>query len=194
MVYSCLQLIWIIVTISSHFHEVLDALLHLHHQIIKPPPIEMPKEIFESTKHWLYFTDCIGALNGSYVFAYVPADKQIPYRNWYCDITQNILAVVDFGMSFIYILPGWEGFAYNGKVLKDAISKGFKAPPGQYYFTDVGYTNSNITLSPYWSVRYYLKEIEKVKKAPNNKFKLFNYCHLSLRNVIERTFGVFKRH
>jgi len=40
------------------------------------------------------------------------------------------LAVVDFGISFTYILPEWEGSAYNGRVLKDAISKGFKAPLG----------------------------------------------------------------
>jgi len=41
----------------------------------------MLKEILKSTKRWPYFADYIGALNGLYVFAYVPADKQIPYRN-----------------------------------------------------------------------------------------------------------------
>jgi len=35
----------------------------------------MPKEILKSTKRWLYFADCISALNGSYIFAYVPVDK-----------------------------------------------------------------------------------------------------------------------
>lgn len=90
----------------------------------------MLKEILKSTKRWPYFANCIGALDGLYVFAYVPADKQIPYRNWYGDITQNVLVVVDFGISFTYVLPRWEGSAYNSKVLKDAISKGFKAPLG----------------------------------------------------------------
>jgi len=66
----------------------------------------MPKEILESTKRWPYFADYIGALNGLYVFAYVPIDKQISYQNQYSDITQNILAVVDFGISFTYVLPG----------------------------------------------------------------------------------------
>ena len=39
----------------------------------------MLKEILKSTKRWLYFADCIGALNSLYIFTYVPADKQIPY-------------------------------------------------------------------------------------------------------------------
>ena len=52
-------------------------------------------------------------------------------------------------MSFTYVLPRWEGSAYNGRVLKDAISKGFKAPLGRYYLADARYTNSDITLSPY---------------------------------------------
>jgi len=41
----------------------------------------MPKEILKSTKREPYFANYIGALNGLYVFAYIPADKQIPYQN-----------------------------------------------------------------------------------------------------------------
>jgi len=57
--------------------------------------------------------------------------------------------VVNFRISFTYVLPRWEGSAYDRRVLKDAISKGFKAPPGQYYLANTGYTNSDIILSLY---------------------------------------------
>jgi hypothetical protein len=90
----------------------------------------MPKEIFKSTKHWPYFANYISTLNGLYIFTYIPTDKQILYWNQYGNITQNILVVVDFKISFTYILLRWEGFVYNSKVFKDTISKGFNAPLG----------------------------------------------------------------
>ena len=48
-------------------------------------------------------------------------------------------------------------------------------------------------LTPYRGVRYHLREIKTAAKKPEDKYELFNYRHSSLRNVVERTFGVFKR-
>ena len=42
-------------------------------------------------------------------------------------------------------------------------------------------------------VRYHLKEWERGNRRPQNKEELFNLRHSSLRNVIERTFGVLKK-
>jgi hypothetical protein len=39
----------------------------------------------------------------------------------------------------------------------------FKVPLGRYYVADAGYTNTEITLTPYRGVRYHLKEHERAK-------------------------------
>jgi len=46
-------------------------------------------------------------------------------------------------------------------------------------------------LTPYRGVRYHLKEY--ARRGPQKPRELFNLRHSSLRNVIERTFGVLKK-
>ena len=47
-------------------------------------------------------------------------------------------------------------------------------------------------LSPYYGERYHLYDYRGRGRQPTNKEELFNYHHSSLRNVIERCFGVLK--
>ena len=53
-------------------------------------------------------------------------------------------------------------------------------------------TNPTV-LAPYRGVRYHLKEQRLAGQTPENAKELFNLRHSSLRNVIERIFGVVKR-
>jgi hypothetical protein len=46
-------------------------------------------------------------------------------------------------------------------------------------------------LTPYRGVRYHVKEYSN--NPPTNQFELFNLRHASLRNTIERAFGVLKK-
>jgi len=48
-------------------------------------------------------------------------------------------------------------------------------------------------MTSYRSVKYHLKEQIKSRLKSQNKKKLFNLRHVSLRNVIERQFDVLKR-
>ncbi|MEA2958740.1 MAG: hypothetical protein QOJ58_4261 [Alphaproteobacteria bacterium] len=48
-------------------------------------------------------------------------------------------------------------------------------------------------MAPYRGVRYHLKEQRQANQKPENAKELFNLRHASLRNVIERIFGVLKR-
>jgi hypothetical protein len=97
-------------------------------------------------------------------------------------------------MEFLYVLAGWEGSAHDGTVLRDAIfSKGFKTPEKKYWLGDAGYSNTSTVLVPYRAVRYHLKETRLSGKKPESSKELFNLRHASLRNVIERIFGVLKR-
>jgi hypothetical protein len=125
---------------------------------------------------------------------YVPIELQPGHRNRKGTLSQNILVVCNFDMEFVYILAGWEGSAHDARVLSDAqASQGFLTPRGRYWLGDAGYGNSEFIMSPYRGVRYHLKEVRQGGLKPENAKELFNLRHSSLRNVIERIFGVLKR-
>jgi hypothetical protein len=58
---------------------------------------------------------------------------------------------------------------------------------------DAGYGPSEFVLTSYRGTRYHLKEVRQADQKPENSRELFNLRHSSLRNVIERIFGVLKR-
>jgi hypothetical protein len=63
----------------------------------------------------------------------VPLEEQLRYRNQKGTLSQNVLAVCNFDISFVYILLGWEGFAHNKRVLLDAQNRySFDTPKGKY--------------------------------------------------------------
>ena len=61
------------------------------------------------------------------------------------------------------------------------------------FLGDAGYPNSQFVMTLYRGVRYHLKEVRQANQKPENAKELFNLRHSSLRNVIERIFGVLKR-
>ena len=56
------------------------------------------------------------------------------YRNRHRAVTTNILGVCTRDMKLIYVLPGWEGSAADGRVLRDALRRanGLRVPNGKY--------------------------------------------------------------
>jgi hypothetical protein len=66
------------------------------------------------------------------------------------------------------------------------------AAAGKYYLVDSGYANRIGYLAPYKGSKYHLQEFQNAAE-PEGKEELFNYAHSSLRNVIERAFGVLKQ-
>jgi DDE superfamily endonuclease len=61
------------------------------------------------------------------------------------------------------------------------------------FLGDAGYGNTEYVMAPYRGTRYHLKEQRQADQRPENSKELFNLCHSSLHNVIERIFGVLKR-
>ena len=83
----------------------------------------------------------------------------------------------------------------DDRVLEDALfNKDFQIPDGKYYLADVEYHNTDYLLCPYCNVWYHLKKQVAAEKKPMNKEELFNLCHSSLYNVVEKIFEVTKRH
>ena len=46
--------------------------------------------------------------------------------------TQNVFVAISFDLKFTYVLAGWEGSAYDSRVLNDAFARlgGFSIPDG----------------------------------------------------------------
>jgi hypothetical protein len=69
----------------------------------------VPTEIRESIDFWLYFKDCISAIDGSHILAFIPESMWTRFRNQKGHVSQNVLAACSMNMEFLYVLPGWEG-------------------------------------------------------------------------------------
>ncbi|XP_075478954.1 uncharacterized protein LOC142519816 [Primulina tabacum] len=138
--------------------------------------------------------DCIRAIDGTHIPAIVFGHDTNSYRNRHETISQNILAACNFDLEFIYVLSGWEGSAHDSNILTDALSRnnGLKVPQGKFFLVDCGYANRRQFLALFRSVRYHLQEFTGQGRHPEDAKELFNLRHASLRNVIERIFGIFK--
>ena len=186
----------VLANFTRYFHLVLQAVLELHSEVIKLPSEDTPlsSRIADDDKYKTYFTHCLGALDGTHIDVQVPSLDQPRYRNRKGHLSQNVLAVCNFDMEFVYILAGWEGSAHDTAVWRDAKTyRGFTTPQGRYWLGDAGYANTDTVLVPYRATRYHLKEQRNSGLKPENYKELFNLRHASLRNVIERIFGVVKR-
>jgi hypothetical protein len=180
-------------TIHDTVYEMICSMQRCKNDLLRQPKEGDPvnNRIRLNPKFFPFFENAVGALDGSHVPAKVSGAKQDRCRNRKGWPSQNVLGVCDFDMLFTYVLSGWEGQAHDGKVLADASeNQGLTCPPGKYYLADAGYALSWMTLTPYRGVRYHLKEWSRAPDKPQNKEELFNLRHASLRNVVERIYGV----
>ncbi|CAL1388532.1 unnamed protein product [Linum trigynum] len=182
-------------TVSRHFHNVLRAVISLAPQFLKQPSATTPVSsiIGSNSRFFPYFKDCIGAIDGTHFRVKVNRASQTRFRGRKEWTTQNVLASCNFDLQFLYVLAGWEGTASDSRILKDALARphGLVIPEGKFYLGDGGLMLRASLLTPYRRVRYHLKEYSR--NGPKNAKELFNHRHASLRNSIERCFGVVKK-
>ncbi|XP_074327416.1 uncharacterized protein LOC141665336 [Apium graveolens] len=180
-------------TASRNFNKVLKALNIIAPQrMVKPRGIS-PK-ISRTTRFYPYFKVCVGVIDGTHISAMIKGRDVSSYRNRHGFNSQNVFAACNFDLEFIYVLSGWEGSTHDSKLLNDALSRrnGVEVPQGKYYLVDCGFANRHQFLSTIRKVKFYLKVFGGEGRHPRNANELFNLCHSSLRNVIERIFGIFK--
>lgn len=68
-------------TISDSFYTVLAALLSIYLDVVRELEYNtVPKRIAKNPKFYLYFKDCIGTLDSSYIKVYVVRETKL-YRN-----------------------------------------------------------------------------------------------------------------
>ncbi|KAI3695280.1 hypothetical protein L1987_78275 [Smallanthus sonchifolius] len=178
-------------TISKHFHNVLNAVIRLQDELFqKPEPISETS----TDERWKWFKGCLGAIDGTHISVQVPEEDKPRYRNRKGEITTNVLAACTPEMQFIYVLPGWEGSAADGRILRAAMIRenGLQVPKDNYYLVDAGYTNGEGFLAPFRGQRYHLNTWLNGRR-PETPEEYFNMKHSAARNVIERCFGVLKK-
>jgi len=182
-------------TISRITHQVAAALMRKSADFFRQPTVDDPisAHIQNNRRYYPYFVNCVGALDGSHIPAFVSSDDQRRFRNRKGILSQNVLGVVSWDMVFTFVHVGWEGSAHDGRVLADAMANGLAMPITKYYLGDAGYSLSTRVLTPYRGVRYHLKEWKAANLRPANARELFNLRHSSLRNIIERAWGVVKK-
>ncbi|KNE87276.1 hypothetical protein PSTG_19343, partial [Puccinia striiformis f. sp. tritici PST-78] len=110
-------------TVQRYFHKVLEAIVGLYPKYVNQTPYGELHERLQDPKYNA-FKRCVGALDGVFIPMTLPTEKQPPYRNRKGIIAQNVLAVVNFDMEFLYVLAGWEGSAHDSRVISDAFTKG----------------------------------------------------------------------
>ncbi|KAL4583406.1 hypothetical protein LXL04_007977 [Taraxacum kok-saghyz] len=161
-------------TISRDFHMVLEVVLKMSAVIIKPDDNyndKVPDHILNNPRYYPFFKDCIGAIDGTHVKASVAQHEQAKYIGRKGHAMQNIMDFCDFNMCFTF---------------------------KQNYVVDAGYPNTRGYLAPYKgaTIRYHLPDFQRGQtpalRAPRGAKETFNFRHSSLRNIIERTFGVWK--
>ncbi|KAM0058325.1 putative harbinger transposase-derived nuclease domain-containing protein [Helianthus debilis subsp. tardiflorus] len=192
-------------TIHRHFYRVLAAVLRMSADIIKPAANyndDVPAHILDNPRYYPMFENYIGAIDGTHVRALVPLNEQPKYIGRKGYATQNIMDVCDFNMCFTFVWAGWEGTAHDTRIFNEALERPelqFPHPTGdKYYVVDAGYPNTRGYLAPYkgTNIRYHIPDFRRAQtsamRAPRGPKETYNYFHSSLRNIIERTFGVWK--
>ncbi|EEE65781.1 hypothetical protein OsJ_21474 [Oryza sativa Japonica Group] len=134
----------------------------------------------ETPKLWVASYVCL-AISGAICVRYV-----LPQKHSFCD----------FDMIFTFVFAGWPGSVHDMRVFNDAMTR-YKnvfphPPPGKFYLVDSWYPNRIGYLAPYKGTKYHLQEFQNAVE-PEGKEEVFNYAHSSLRNVMERSFGVLKQ-
>ncbi|XP_050122951.1 uncharacterized protein LOC126600420 [Malus sylvestris] len=176
-----------------------DIVCKMAIDIIKPMDSEfrgIPQEIRRDTRYMPYFKDCIGAIDGVHVEASIPPPDQVPYIGRKGIPTQNVMAACNFDMQFTFACAGWEDTAHDTRVFLCVLRNpnlNFPKPPnGKYYLVDAGYPQMRGYLGPYKGERYHLPDFRRGPEPTGHK-EVFNHMHSSLRSIIERTFGVWKK-
>lgn len=98
----------LIVASTRCFRETLAALIapNFRSKYMKLPPNEVPERIRNDPKLYPFFMDCHGAIDGTHISVHPPAPTRARWRDRHGQLTQNILAICDFTMRFIFLLVG----------------------------------------------------------------------------------------
>ncbi|XP_039842765.1 uncharacterized protein LOC120702870 isoform X2 [Panicum virgatum] len=168
-------------TVSTMFSKVLKSVLRLAAHIIKPDDAQFstvhPR--LRSRRFYPYFTNCIGAIDGTHVQCVVSKNLFVQHLCRKGTATQNVMVACDFDMRFTFVLSGWPGSVHDMRPFNDAITTYSHVfphpPPGKYYLVDSGYCNQVGYLAPYKGTKYHLQEYRNAG-PPQDGYVVYLHC------------------
>ena len=148
--------------IHRYFCVVLDAIVNSSfygtYIVLPNEHTILSSRITSNPKLSPFFNPSLGTIDCTHIRARVPAADAARYRDRDGNLTFNHLAACSSDMYFLYVLPGWEGSAGDGRVYLDARMNDFSIPPMRFYLADAGFSSCNALLVPYRNVCYHLHE------------------------------------
>ena len=135
-----------------YFKDLLNffSSRHFYASNVKLPTTDTPL----STKITLdprfhFFDDCIGAVDGTHIWAFVAVEEHPNMRNRKGFLSQNCLFVCNFELLFTYAVTGWDGTTADTTMWHEAHSSDLGLPDGKYLLADAGFGGSDALLVPY---------------------------------------------
>ncbi|KAI0502633.1 hypothetical protein KFK09_017588 [Dendrobium nobile] len=126
-----------------------------------------------------------------------------PSATWEKDVVPNAKKFRYYGIDpelenkLDLMFLGWEGSAHDSHIFKFVTRNRRNnfpmPPPGKYYVVDAGYPMQRGFLKPFPDTKYHIPDFERGSQLVHGRKETFNKRHSSLRGVIERSFGVWKK-
>lgn len=114
-------------------------MVQLYKAYVRLPSEEyIAHEVVLDPKLWP-FHGCIGAIDGTHLYAHIPEKRQKRWRNRKGWISQNVFAAVRMDGKFSYVLAGAEGSMYDSHLLNNALSQNFNIASNRFYLADAGF-------------------------------------------------------
>uniref|UniRef100_A0A146L3K0 Putative nuclease HARBI1 n=1 Tax=Lygus hesperus TaxID=30085 RepID=A0A146L3K0_LYGHE len=164
-------------------HQVSDAIARLAPQFISLPGCEEEKiETREKFHRIARFPGCVGALDCTHVKISSPGgDDAEMYRNRKGYFSLNVQTVSDADLKITNIVARWPGSSHDATVLRhSSLWRQLTTLGHDVILADSGYglTKNLIT---------------KVRNPSTEAERRFNESQIRTRNVVERSYGVWKR-
>ncbi|CAL5359063.1 unnamed protein product [Camellia sinensis] len=171
---------------SDDGDDVMD--LHMVCQLTRDIPTRQPQRIrnagdrFQHSNETIHrhFVLMMRALGNLAPFVIQPPNMDVTHHKIrndrrYWPWFKDCIGTID-GTHVVVVAPEGDQMPYRDK----------------HYLVDVGYTHMPGYVAPYRGKKYHLQEFNR-RRRYHGPQELFNHRHSSLRNVIERTFGVLKQ-
>jgi hypothetical protein len=143
-------------SVSRIFHQLINPIRVLHTRFVRQPSPADVSPVVECDPKFMQFNGAVGAIDGTHILAFVPIRRQKRFWSRKNNISQNVLAAVNFEGAFVYVLAGAEGSINDVSLIRIALTMDFKVPRGRFYLADAGFGSRIGIVIPFPRTRYHL--------------------------------------
>jgi hypothetical protein len=170
--------------ISNTVRDVTNAIASLSHTMIRMPTRGESEQIKEGFRAISGMEDIIGAIDGTHIKVRAAGvSNRMRFMNRKNEYSINVQAVVDADMRFLNLVARWPGSTHDSRIFRES---------QLYAQLENGEIDYGILLGDggYGCERYLLTPIGTPVTPAERRY---NKAQIKTRNIIERTFGAWKR-